>query len=131
MNVASGRWMAVVVGLTLMLGVSIGVVLDRSVLGVAASGARRARREEDRGRFMARLTTELALSAEQQAVLGQTLSARHAEAQAFWREARAEFSKLRQEYRDEIRDMLEPEQRARFEEMLAEAEARHRQREHR
>ncbi len=129
MNVASRKWMAIALGLTLVLGMSIGIVLDRSVLGVSAEGSRRVHRGEGgRGRFLARLTAELGLSAEQQATLEGTLSTNREEAHAFWQEARQAFSKLREEYREQIRALLDPDQRVRFEEILAEEEARHRRR---
>jgi hypothetical protein len=112
--------MWVVLGLTLVSGIGAGVVLDRLVL-IEVFGQKRHSRDHAsyRQRYIDKLDTELGLSADQKARLEQILEAAHEQVQTAKDRARAEYRKLRQQARDQIRSILDQEQQRRFDEMMA------------
>lgn len=132
MGTTSTKWMWVTLASVLLLGVGAGVLLDRFVLmstALSSSAAERERPERHRdrgGRFLARLTEDLNLSSEQRAALEGVLSRNHERAHEFWQQSRREFDELRRTFRADIRALLTPEQKPRFDEMLAEYDARRR-----
>jgi len=112
--------MWVVLGLTLLSGVGVGVALDRLVLDPAMESRGQSHdRDEHRRRYVSRLERELGLSAEQKARLEEALEAHGNKARECREGARSEYAKLRERFREDVRALLTPEQRDRFDEMLA------------
>jgi uncharacterized membrane-anchored protein YhcB (DUF1043 family) len=103
--------------LTLILGMSLGIVLDRSLTGQRQQGDRRTS-------FKDMLESELELSSEQKEELEKVLTANRARADDFWKQTRSSYGELRQEFRRLIRALLNPEQQQRFDAMMAEIDAR-------
>lgn len=125
---SSRKWMWATLGLTLIVGMSLGVALDRLLL--EREGYHRHR--EQGAKLLAKLTDELELDSEQQATLEKTLASNRERAHTFWNESRAAFDKLRQQFRQDIRVLLNPEQKRKFEEMVTrEDEKRKRRRQDR
>lgn len=120
----SRKWMWATLVLTLVLGVSLGVLLDRNIDFQSRDGNRQSRS----GRFLSMLETELDLSSEQKEDLTKVLAANREKADAFWREARSSYAELRKEFRQQIRSVLNPEQQERFDAMMAKHDAQHEQR---
>lgn len=123
------KWMWVTLLATLSIGVAAGVLLDRLVLVPTVSSSDRNARDRDRHdnhgeRLAERLRRELDLSQEQAATLQGVIEGNHEKAHQFWRESRAEFDDLRQQFRDDIRQHLTDEQRVRYDRLLAEIDAR-------
>jgi Spy/CpxP family protein refolding chaperone len=111
-------WM--VLGLTLLSGIGLGVALDRLVLDSAMESRGQSHdRGEHRKRYVQRLERELGLSSEQKAQLEQALEAHGKNARECREGARSEYAKLRERFREDVRSLLTPEQRGRFDEMLA------------
>jgi uncharacterized membrane-anchored protein YhcB (DUF1043 family) len=113
----SRKWMWVALFLTLILGMSLGVLLDRNLTGQRSQGDRRTS-------FKERLESELQLSPEQKEELEKVLTANRARADDFWKQTRSSYAELRQEFRQLIRALLTPEQQERFDAMMAEIDAR-------
>ncbi|MFQ5789116.1 MAG: Spy/CpxP family protein refolding chaperone [Acidobacteriota bacterium] len=121
----SRQWMWLTLALTLVLGMSVGILLDRWVLDPHEGWQSRGHRHRDRGeRLLSRLDEELGLSAEQRARLEKLLADNREKAHAFWKETRDAYSQLRQEFRHQIRALLSAEQQERFDELYAEEGAR-------
>ncbi len=117
---APRKWMWVVLGLTLLSGVGLGVALDRLVLDPAMESRGQSHdRGEHRMRYVQRLERELGLSPEQKVQLEEALEAHGDKARECRDDARSEYAKLRERFRDDVRALLTPEQRDRFDEMLA------------
>ena len=112
---SSRKWMWVALGLTLIVGMGLGVALDRLLLETESSH----RHGERSAKLLAKLTHELDLDAEQKAALETTIASNRERAHAFWSESRAAFDTLRQEFRQDIRVLLNPEQKEKFDEMVA------------
>ena len=129
---SSKKWMWITLLATLLLGVGVGVLVDRFLLvpTVLSSGSDRPERWQDRrSRFRARLQEELALGPEQSRDIERVLEGNHETARQFWAESRQQFDALRQQFRSDIRGVLTEEQATRFDELLAEREARRKDRE--
>ncbi len=118
------KWMWVTLGLTLIVGMSLGVVVDRLLLDTGHYRGHRERGAE----LLAKLSHELELSPEQEAALEKTIESNRERAHAFWSGSRAEFDKLRQEFRQDIRAVLNPDQRKRFDEMMAREDEKRKER---
>lgn len=142
---ASRGWMGAALGLTLVVGVSLGVALDRFVLTtpeahVAADPPARAEGDASRSGnanggssrhrepLLTRLTRELELTADQQADLEAVLASNRERADSFWKQSRGGYRSLREEFRDAIRAVLTDDQRERFNAMLTRDEERRQQR---
>jgi hypothetical protein len=114
--------------LTLVLGMSLGILLDRFVLkgGESDEGSHdgRSRRE----RFIEHLDNELDLSPEQKASLEDVLAANRKKADAFWKETRSSYAELRKEFRQEIRVLFAPEQQKIYDQLLAAEDAKRKKR---
>ncbi len=111
---SSRNWMWATLGLTLIVGMSLGVAFDRLLLEREGS-----HRHGERGaKLLAKLNHELDLDLEQQAALEKTIASNRERAHAFWDESRAAFDTLRQEFRRDIRVLLNPEQKKKFDEMV-------------
>ncbi len=128
------KWMWITLLATLLLGVGLGVLVDRFVLvpSVLSSGSDHPERWKDRrSRFYARLQEELALGPEQSRDIERVLEGNHERARQFWAESRQQFDALRQQFRSDIRAVLTEEQATRFDDLLAERDARRKDREER
>jgi Spy/CpxP family protein refolding chaperone len=116
--------MWVTLGLTLIVGMSLGVVVDRLLLD---TGHHRGHRERG-AELLAKLSHELELSPDQEAALEKTMASNRERAHAFWSESRAEFDTLRKEFRQDIRAVLNPDQLKRFDEMVAREDEKRKER---
>jgi len=128
MKPASRKWMWASLLLTLIVGMGMGVAIDR----LALEGDRRGGERRDRGaRLAARFNSELQLTPEQQAKVEAALASNRERAGQFWGESRAAYETLRKEFRQDIRELLNPDQQQRFDEMIQRDDERRRQREER
>lgn len=126
MKPASRKWMWASLLLTLIVGMGMGVAIDRLALERDGRGGDR----RDRGaRLAARLNSELQLTPEQQVKVEATLASNRERAQQFWNESRSAYETLREEFRRDIRALLTPEQQERFDEMVQRDDERRRRRE--
>lgn len=141
---ASRGWMAATLGMSLVVGASAGVMLDRFVFttpeqhvdsGMAAEAgdepaedpdSRTGDRSDERRRepLLDRLTRELELTEAQRADLDDVLASNRERARQYWKESRGQYDALREEFREAIRGVLTDEQRTRFNEMLARSQQR-------
>ena len=128
MKPASRKWMLSSLLLTLIVGMGMGVAIDRLALeGNGRGGDRR-----NRGaRLAARLNSELQLTPEQQANVETALTSNRERARQFWSESRSAYETLRREFRQDIRELLNPDQQQRFDEMIRRDDERRQQREER
>jgi len=116
---SASRKAAFWVGLVFVLGAALGGMIGygfahRSVAAAGASGpepVRRAQRVEQ-------LTRELSLTSGQSQQLDAVLLRRHAESKAIHDQTDAQIDKVHQGTREEIRAILTPEQKPKFEEFL-------------
>ena len=102
--------------LVLILGVALGAVghslFDRRVLGARTQ----ARTDQPRG--VNRLTTELNLTPDQQKQLGAILTDMQHGFDGVRRQMDPQFDQIREQGHDQIRQILTPEQRPKFEDFL-------------
>lgn len=126
----NGRWMWMTLVATLVIGVGVGILFDRVVLERAVHSDNVERAESDRSdhdsrrqRFREHLREELDLTSEQAERLEAVLGRNHETAHEFWEASRREFDELRQQFRHDIREVLTEEQKARFDQLLAERDA--------
>ncbi len=130
MNGKPKAWaLALLVGALLLGGVA-GAAVDRLLIGEPAV-AEEARRAGDRDRRRSELewlSSELDLSAEQRERMGAIVEGHRAQMSALWRETRPRFEELRSQLRDDIREVLNADQRAAYEALIQKHEERHRRR---
>jgi Spy/CpxP family protein refolding chaperone len=113
------RKAALWIGIVFLLGAALGGMMGYGFAHRWVSAApaqqpeavRRAHRVEQ-------LTKELGLTSAQAQQLDAILMQRHAESRAIHEQLDAQIEKVRQKARDEIRAMLTPEQKPKFEEFL-------------
>lgn len=121
------KWVGITLAAVLVLGIGAGILVDRFLLlarvesatNVDSDSDREQRHDDHAKRFRARLQRELDLTDEQKTRLDQVLENNHETAERFWEDSRARFEELRKSFREDIRSLLNPEQRAKFDEMLA------------
>lgn len=130
------KWMGVTLLATLVLGMGAGVLLDRFLLASTLPGSTGHSRSRDvdsspgsehskRGRRMVeRLRSGLDLSDDQAARLEEVIDRNHETAHQYWKNSRQEYEKIRQQFRADIRELLNEGQQLKFEEMIAEYEAK-------
>lgn len=133
MVASAKKWMGVTLVATLVIGMGVGIIVDRFLLPVTVhSGSRDVERRgsgehRDRGRRMVeRLRSGLDLSDEQAVLLEEVVNENHETAHEFWKNSRQEYETLRQQFRADIRALLTDEQQGKFDEMVAEYESRNR-----
>ena len=139
MMASARKWMGVTLLATLVIGVGAGVLVDRLLLASTALVHSRARdvdrpsggEHSKRGRRMVeRLRSRLDLTDDQAARLEEVMNRNHETAHQFWKDSRQEHETIRQQFRADIRELLNEEQQVKFDEMVAEYEAKsHRDRE--
>lgn len=113
------KWMWLTLLLTLILGMSLGILLDALVLGRDDRGGQHGQSDGDRNeRFKAKLERELKLTPEQMQELDAVLASNREKADAFWKQSRESYHELRKEFRLAIRDTLTREQQTKYDEMV-------------
>lgn len=130
------KWKALVVILgVFLLGIGGGVMLDRMALyrysffQDGSHGFRDGHRPPG-GRLLHRLTRKLDLSEAQQRDVGVVLKSTRTELKTMHRQMRQRVDGLLKTSESRIREVLEPEQRETFEQLVAEHRARRKQRRH-
>ncbi len=123
------KWMSATLVATLFIGVGVGILVDRFLLGPTAFGdvERRSGRggnHRDHGRHMVeRLEERLDLTSGQVAELEAVVNRHHETARAFWKDSRSQFETMRVQIRRDIRELLTEEQKVEFDTMVAEYES--------
>jgi Spy/CpxP family protein refolding chaperone len=113
------RKAAVWVGIVFVLGVAVGVMGGYGYARWSVSAAHRSVPEaERRAQRVEQLTRELNLTSEQAKQLDQILMQRHAEVKEVRDHSDAQIEQIRQKGRDQVRAILVPEQKPKFEEFL-------------
>jgi Spy/CpxP family protein refolding chaperone len=113
------RKAAIWVAIVFLLGAALGVMIGYSYAHRSVSAASAPVPEpERRARGVARLTRELSLTSDQAKQLDAILMQRHAEAKTIHEQSDAQIDQVRQKGRDQIRTILTPEQKPKFEEFL-------------
>ena len=115
----AARKAAVWVAIVFLLGAAAGVMIGYGYAhrSVAAANAP-APEAERRAKRVAQLTGELSLSSDQAKQLDGILLQWHNEVKAIHDQSETQIEQLRQKGRDEIRAILTPEQKPKFEEFL-------------
>jgi Spy/CpxP family protein refolding chaperone len=118
----SNRKALALIVLVLVLGVAIGAVghslFDRRVLGARAQPPAFLQPRPNPPRAVARMTTELTLTPEQQKQIGDILGDMQRRYDAVHDQMNPEFAQIREQGHDQIRQILTPEQRPKFEDFL-------------
>ena len=124
------KWMGMTLVATLFIGVGAGVLVDRFVLGPTAFGANVARHRGRGGdhrahgrQMVERLEERLALTSDQAAQLEAVMNRNHERARAFWKDSRSQYETLRGQFRHDIRELLNEEQKVEFDTMVTEYES--------
>ena len=147
------NWMWSSLGLAVVVGLCLGVIVDRLLLQpqtvFADASPQKAQTPmwflcDDRGplsiedepgyprpfakslhrRLLSGLSEELALDAAQVARLEESLGENRHEAYEFWESSRYAYCDIRDAFRHDIRDLLDPRQKLRFDKMTAQIDAR-------
>ena len=123
----SRKWIWLSLALTLVVGMSLGVAVDRLVVPpneVPVSDRAPRRGREQARKLVAWLDKELNLTPEQEAKLEELRIANREKAHTFWKDYQKSYSRLRREFRQEIRSLLDPQQEKRFDALLERIDAR-------
>ena len=120
MNENSARRKAALwVGTVFVLGAALGGVIGYLTAHHSASAANPPLSEQERrARKVEELTREVSLTPTQSQQLDAILQQKHAEAKVIHEQADAQIDQIRQKGRDQIRAILTPEQKPKFEEFL-------------
>lgn len=122
------RWtIALYVGLVFASGVVVGAYGHRFIDVTAVSANARRNPEEFRKRFTAEMKSRLNLTGDQMTKLGVVLDSTRVEFSATRNSIEPALAKIRDEQHQRILAILEPAQRAEYEKMRQEREARTRQ----
>jgi Spy/CpxP family protein refolding chaperone len=107
------------VGLVFLLGAALGGVLGYlSAHRTASAASPQLSEPQRRARRVEQLTRELSLTQAQSQQVDAILMQRHAEAKAIHEQADAQIDQVHQKGRQQIREILTPEQKPKFEEFL-------------
>jgi Spy/CpxP family protein refolding chaperone len=107
------------VGLVFLLGAALGGVLGYlSAHRTASAASAPASEPERRARRVEQLTRELSLTPAQSQQVDAILLQRHAESKVIRDQTDAQIDQVRQKGRQQIREILTPEQKPKFEEFL-------------
>jgi Spy/CpxP family protein refolding chaperone len=118
-DTSATRKAALWVGAVFVLGAALGGVLGYVTAHHSTSAANQPSTEpERRARKVEQLTRELSLTPTQSQQLDAILKERHAEAKAIRDQADVQVEQIRQKGREQIRAILTPEQKPKFEEFL-------------
>lgn len=122
------RWtVALYVGLVFASGVLAGVYGHRFIDVAAVSANARRNPEEFRKRFMVEMKSRLSLSNDQVTQLNDVLDSTHVEFQNTRDSIEPALAKIREQQHQRILEILKTDQRAEYEKMRQEREARARQ----
>jgi len=120
------------VGLVFLLGAALGGVLGYLSAHRTASAANAPVSEpERRARRVDQLTRELSLTPAQSQQVDAILLQRHAESKAIRDQTDAQIDQVHQKGRQQIREILTPEQKPKFEEFLKQLDEERRRNAHR
>jgi len=118
-DTSANRKAALWVGAVFVLGAALGGVLGYLTAHHSASAASQSLSEpERRARRIEQMTRELSLTPAQSQQLDAILKERHAESKAIHDQTDAQIEQVRHKGRDQIRAILTPEQKPKFEEFL-------------
>ena len=118
------RKAAIWVVIVFLLGAAAGVMLGYGYAHHSVAAANRPLPEaERRAQRVAQLTQELSLTSDQARQLDAILLQRHAEAKAIHEQSEAQFDQNRQKGRDQVRAILTPVQKPKFEAFLQRQDA--------
>jgi Spy/CpxP family protein refolding chaperone len=118
-DVSATRKAALWVGAVFLLGAALGGVLGYLSAHRTASAANPPLSEQERrARRVEQLTRDLSLTPAQSQQVDAILLQRHAEAKAIHDQTDAQIDQVRQKGRQQIREILTPEQKPKFEEFL-------------
>jgi Spy/CpxP family protein refolding chaperone len=110
------------ISLVFVLGIALGAVghsiADRRVLGARTQPPAFLQPRPNPPRAVARLTTELKLTPDQQKEIGDILADMQHRYDVVHDEMNPQFAQIREQGHDQIRQILTPEQRPKFEEFL-------------
>jgi Spy/CpxP family protein refolding chaperone len=116
---SASRKAALWVGVVFLLGAALGGVLGYVFAHRPVNAANPPlSKPERRANRVAEMTKELSLTPQQAQQLDAILMQRHAEAKAIHEQTDAQIDALRQKGRSEVRAILTPDQKPRFEEFL-------------
>jgi Spy/CpxP family protein refolding chaperone len=130
---ADNRKALALIALVFVLGVALGAVghslADRRVLGARTQPpAPFLQPRPNPPRAVARLTTELKLTPEQQKQIGDILADTQHRYDAIHDQMNPQFAQIREQGHDQIRQILTPEQRPKFEDFLRRVDEERRRR---
>ena len=118
----TNRKALILIAVVFVLGVALGAVghsvADRRVLGARTQSPAFLQPRPNPSRATARLTTELKLSSDQQKEISEILADMQRRYDVVHDQMNPEFEKIREEGHDQIRQVLTPEQRPKFEDFL-------------
>jgi Spy/CpxP family protein refolding chaperone len=118
----SNRKALALIALIFVLGVALGAVghsvADRRVLGARTQSPAFLQPRPNPPRAVAHLTTELNLTPDQQKQIGDILADMQRRYDAVHDQMNPEFQQIREQGHDQIRQVLTPEQRPKFEDFL-------------
>lgn len=118
-DTSATRKAALWVGAVFVLGAALGGMLGYLTAHHSASASSQSLSEpERRARRIGELTRELSLTPAQSEQLDAILKERHAESKAIHDQTDLQIEQVRQKGREQIRAILTPEQRPKFEEFL-------------
>lgn len=112
------RKAALWVGAVFVLGSALGGVVGYIIAHQRVSASTSMSEAERRAHRVAQLTSDLGLTSEQEQRLDAILLQVHTQFKAIHEQADAQIDQARQKGRDQIRAILTPEERPRFEELL-------------
>jgi len=137
MMASAKKWMGVTLLATLVIGMGAGVLVDRFLLASASRSRSRAHSsagDVDRSgggehgkrghRMVERLRSGLDLTDDQAEGLEEVMNRNHDTAHQYWKDSRRDYETIRKQFRADIRELLNEEQQVKFDEMIAEYEAK-------
>ncbi len=128
MNGKSKGWAIGFLAVVLLLGGVSGAALDRAFVRRAETAESARRREAREGRrdtsrdrrqgYLNWLSSELDLTQEQRTQVQAIVESYHDQVSALWRETNPRFEELKSQVRSEIRELLDEEQKAKYQALL-------------
>lgn len=125
MNGKSKGWAIGFLAIVLLLGGVSGAALDRAFVRKATTSEREARRDRRQG-YLNWLSSELDLTTEQRTQVQTIVEGYHEQVSALWRETNPRFESMKSQVRAEIREVLDEEQKAKYQALLEKQAERHR-----
>lgn len=133
MNGRSKLWATALLAGVLVFGGAVGAAADRLFTSPASAACQtdstgerdRGRERNERRSYLQWLTTELQLTDSQRVEVDSIIERHRQRVSALWKEARPQYEKMKQNLRQDIRGVLNEEQRARYEKLLQQHDSRH------